>query len=164
MTQSDPNQILQLRAQALARPITPPAPTTSDEVVLFRLGTELFAIDASRVAAAVVANEIVPVPGAEPPIAGLMVWRGRILTVLDPRAILGVGIDPADDPRTVIILDDEEHPVGILIHRVEGLCRRPAHVPPDAPGDDARGAGLELGMSGDAMVVLSARALARLHR
>lgn len=66
-------------------------------VVLFELGTEVYALPVEQVARVVRPTEPVRLPGAPPEVVGVVNLRGTIVTVVDPRVSLGVAVG-SDEP------------------------------------------------------------------
>lgn len=77
-------RVLEERARALARPL--PADDDAEErldLVLFVLGGERFAVDATTVVAAAPLSAPTPVPGTPDVLLGVINQRGRIVPVFD---------------------------------------------------------------------------------
>jgi purine-binding chemotaxis protein CheW len=60
------------------------------------------------------------VPGLPDWMAGVANWRGRVLAVLDVRALLGGRIDPLDRTGRMVVLSRTGVSVGLLVEGVEG--------------------------------------------
>lgn len=104
----------------------------------FRLGDDLFGIDVLLVDEINRQLDMVPVAGAPEFVRGLLNLRGRIVTVIDLVAMIGVGDrEVTSESRCVVlktsrmvsrmreegILDDDTSPdmIGLLVGRVEDM-------------------------------------------
>lgn len=157
-------RILRERAHALAIPARTGAAENVAHVVVFRLGRERYAIEATFIAAALPLTELSPIPGAAAPVFGLTLWRGTVLTVLDVRATLSLPSGALDDLRYVLVLSHHGRQVGVLVDAIEGSRPVPAvalsHHAPVVGGRDSP----VVGTLADAVSLLSGSALAQLHR
>ncbi len=88
-----------------------------------RLGDTGFAMPSARVESVVGLRELVPVPGAPRHIAGLFALRSRVLTLIDPRVL--IGLPPADlaASRRAIVVDVDGHGYGLVVDHVDDACR-----------------------------------------
>jgi purine-binding chemotaxis protein CheW len=114
---SDPNtrRVLEERARQLARrQVDDRAATFGVEMLTFALGRERFAIESRYVYAAFPLVDLVPLPGATPPVVGLTRWRGDVLTVADLRRLVGLTTGALDDLSRVIVVGDAAPELGIL--------------------------------------------------
>jgi len=85
----------------------------------FYLGEDgLFAIDAILIQEVVVLGELTPVRHAPDFVAGIRNLRGRIITVIDLSARLGIGSVEIGPESRVLIADWKGEPVGLLVDRV----------------------------------------------
>jgi len=60
------------------------------------------------------------VPAAPPPIRGVINLRGRVVTVVDLRMLLGLP-DGATKSEKIILLDQGRRDLGLLVSEVEGI-------------------------------------------
>lgn len=83
-------QIWSQRAYALAE--APPAPATGEtlDLLIFWLGNERYGIEVSHVHEIYPLEQLTPVPRTPPFSAGVFSARGRILSVIDLKAFLGM--------------------------------------------------------------------------
>jgi len=82
--------------------------------VLFRLGERRFVTKLDEVREIVRLSGLEPLPGMRPPLAGIVVLRGRPLPVLDVRAADVVGTDGGD----VLVMDVDGDAVGVAVDQV----------------------------------------------
>jgi purine-binding chemotaxis protein CheW len=106
--------LLRRRAAALARVPKAPRRTETFAAVVFQLGGEVYAIEASTVLEVAVLHELAPLPRARSPLFGLTYWRGAVIAIVDLRAALGVHAPGLTDLSRVIIIDAAPLPFGVL--------------------------------------------------
>jgi purine-binding chemotaxis protein CheW len=150
--------ILEARARELARPRQAVVDRATLEVVVFRLARESYAVAASAVIAAASLRDFTPLPRGASAVVGLTEWRGTILSLVDPRRLLGLSTTALDDLRHVVIVGDSRHHVGMLVDAVIGVRGVEADAL-QAPAD-AREQPLVIGVSSDALVLLDGAAIA----
>jgi chemotaxis signal transduction protein len=104
-----------------SRKIPLPAPETMEKLLVLRIGAETLCLRISRAAAVFQANAIALVPGAASSIAGLQMWRGHIMTLIDLAALLGIPDNPAKAPDRIAIELRELSPrAALLVDAIEG--------------------------------------------
>jgi purine-binding chemotaxis protein CheW len=117
------------------------ADTSRVSLVVFGVGDLLCALPVSTVSEIVPAQHAARIPGALDGVEGLVNVRGRLLTVVDGRRMLGRDSGgPAAEP-SILLLHVHGRPLGLLVDQVHDLI----HIPPDAledrgtlPGVDPR--------------------------
>jgi purine-binding chemotaxis protein CheW len=87
-------------------------------VVTFILGDALFGLEAARVQEVVRVGETTPVHHAPGFVAGIRNLRGRIVTVVDLRILLGLGSSDTGADSRILIVDWQGEPVGLLVDSV----------------------------------------------
>lgn len=104
-------------------------------VLLYRLGSVICATPAQAVREVVPAGRAVRIPGAAGPVAGLVNIRGRLLTVVDGRRVLGAPV-AAGAPASVVVLSRGERAAGLAVDEILDLADLPGDAPdgPPAPG------------------------------
>jgi purine-binding chemotaxis protein CheW len=93
---------------------------TNGQAVLlatFFVGNALCALDASEVQEVLRVDSVTPVWHAPAEVLGVMNLRGKIVTLLDPGIILGLGKSVATRESRVFILEDRNEFLGILVDR-----------------------------------------------
>jgi purine-binding chemotaxis protein CheW len=156
-------EILEERARALARPTA--SATGADETFVvemlsFRLGRERFAIESQHVFAVFRLLELVPLPGARPPVVGITRWRGDVLTLLDLRRLVGVAPGALDDLGRVLVIGHTAPEFGILADIVDDIISiDPAALHVLSGERAANATTIVKGVTGDAIHVLDAAAL-----
>ena len=106
------------RTRELARPVQSVAKRSGRLVVFFTLGGERLAIEARWLLGVSKLTTLADLPGAEPPVRGVTVWRGELLTVLDIRSVLGISTAVLTDLTRVLVLGDRRARFGLLVDAV----------------------------------------------
>ena len=127
--------------------------------LIAQLAGRAVAIDSAQVESVVDLGTIVPVPCAEAQVRGLAALRSRVVTVIDPRAVLGGGISAGN--RAVITCIDGHH-YAILVDALEDIA--PFEVRPLASGVVLEGAWSSIGygtieLDGTPILTIDVRAL-----
>jgi purine-binding chemotaxis protein CheW len=156
-------QILEDRAQALARPLdSAPTATAALDLLVFSLAGERYGIETEHVLETMSLRELTPVPCTPPLILGVMNHRGRILPILDLRRLLelqGQGVPPGG---RVVAVEAGGMTFGILAEALVGTTHVAAHdvAPPPVSLTGDRQA-LCKGVTGTMVAVLDVEALAQ---
>lgn len=90
-----------------------------------RLAGTGIAVDAAEVEAVVRLTDIAPVPGMGPHVAGLAALRSRVLTIIDPAALIHGVPMPAGARALAIIADISGHSYGLLVESVSDIVTVP---------------------------------------
>ncbi|MEO8199114.1 MAG: chemotaxis protein CheW [Gemmatimonadota bacterium] len=117
------------------------ADTSLVSLVVFGVGDLVCALPVKAVSEIVPAQLAVRIPGAQEGVQGLVNVRGRLLTVVDGRRMLGRdSAEPAPEP-SILLLKVNGRPLGLLVDQVHDLV----HLPESAleargtlPGVDPR--------------------------
>jgi purine-binding chemotaxis protein CheW len=155
----DDRAILEARARALARRLDDVAPRVGVEMLSFSLAREQFAVPSRYVFAVFPLAELVPLPGATPPVVGLTRWRGDVLTILDLRRLIANVTGALDDLSRVIVIGDAYPQFGILadvVREMIAIDLNALHRVPDGRRGETR---MLLGITSDAIHVIDAPAL-----
>ena len=86
--------------------------------VTFRLGDEKYGINVMQVQEVLRITEIAPVPGAPSYVLGIINLRGNVVTVIDTRNRFGLMSKETDDSSRIVIIETEDHIIGILVDSV----------------------------------------------
>jgi purine-binding chemotaxis protein CheW len=90
--------------------------------VVFRLERDRYALPLSAVREVVVAPEhYTRVPRAPPSVKGVMNLRGRVVPVVDLKALLAVTTPSAAPLTKVVLLDRGRRELGLLVTDVDGI-------------------------------------------
>ena len=81
------------------------------------MGEALCALDASGVQEVIRVESVTQVRHAPPEVVGVMNLRGKIVTLLDPGIILGLGKSVLTRESRVFIIEDRNEFLGILVDR-----------------------------------------------
>ncbi|BCG63021.1 MAG: purine-binding chemotaxis protein CheW [Methyloprofundus sp.] len=86
--------------------------------VTFRLGEEKYGINVMQVQEVLRVSEIAPVPGAPAYVLGIINLRGNVVTVIDTRNRFGLMSKEQDDATRIVIIETDEHIIGIMVDSV----------------------------------------------
>jgi len=117
--------IADLGLYAAPRGGTSVAPEEKTEYLTFRLGDEEYAVEIACVREILRAPAITEVPRAPEPILGVILVRGEVIPVHDPRRRLGLPAAPPTKGARVVICDAGEGPAGLLVDAVSQVVRLP---------------------------------------
>jgi purine-binding chemotaxis protein CheW len=104
------------------------ADTSLVSLVIFGVGDLLCALPVSAVSEIVPAQHAARIPGALDGVEGLVNVRGRLLTVVDGRRMLGRESGTSDVEPSILLLHVHGRPLGLLVDQVHDLI----HVLPSA--------------------------------
>jgi purine-binding chemotaxis protein CheW len=129
--------------------------------LIARLAGRAVAIDSTQVDSVVDIGTIVPVPRAGAQVRGLAALRSRVVTVIDPRAVIG---GPAAEPggNRAVITRIEGHHYAILVDTLEDVA--PFDLRPLASGVVLDGVWADIGfgtieLAGEPILAVDLRAL-----
>lgn len=86
--------------------------------VTFKLAGETYGVNVMQVQEVLRYTEIAPVPGAPDYVIGIVNLRGNVVTVIDARYRFGLEPGEITDNTRIVILEAENHVVGILVDSV----------------------------------------------
>lgn len=110
------------------------------ELVSFRLGDELYAIDIQSVREIRGWSPATPLPGSEPFMRGVVNLRGTVLPIMDLGQRLGA---PASEPsvrHAVIVIEHDARVMGLLVDAVSDIISIEPDSLQSAPNTGAGGA------------------------
>lgn len=124
---------LQQRAQQYAKPSKQQESYQSDrkdvyQLLTFDLGSERYGIDVSIVTSVRAIKKLTRVPGAPSFYRGVVNVRGQIITVLDLRILLSLGINTSEIPPEIIVVAYNDLELAILADHVSAVERIPVDV------------------------------------
>jgi purine-binding chemotaxis protein CheW len=94
-------------------------PVERKEYLAFRLADEVYAIDIPRIGEILRIPPVTPVPRAPGQVMGIIGVRGRVLSVLDLRARLGLPcLPPTRHARVLVLPWSETEKVGLYVDEV----------------------------------------------
>ncbi|MEE9356389.1 MAG: chemotaxis protein CheW [Methylococcaceae bacterium] len=109
--------------------------------VTFFLGNEKFGINVMQVQEVLRITEIAPVPGASSYVLGIINLRGNVVTVIDTRNRFGLSGSGGDDNSRIIIIEMDDHIVGMMVDSVAEVAEVMPSAVETAPntGNEERG-------------------------
>jgi purine-binding chemotaxis protein CheW len=142
--------VLRERAHRLAQP--PPEPDMSEqEMLLFRLGDELYAVELGVLRSVQPSHGVTRVPGVPAHVAGVLNVRGQVISVLNLSAFLGLsGPVQSGKLAQLLLVDLPGRQVALLVDEVVEI--RP--LPRDALGSPPPGSRYALGVAEGRILVL----------
>jgi purine-binding chemotaxis protein CheW len=153
--------VLESRARALAVPVGAHATGDALEVVCVQIAKQRYALEAAEVREVFRLADLAQLPGAQPPVFGVTVWRGDLLLLLDLRRALGLSSTALNDLRHVVVLAGKTASVAILVDEIEGMqIIRATDVRPTT-GSTSAVREFVRGVTSDALIVLDTKALLR---
>ena len=124
--QNENREVLRARARALARePATRQTAIATLEVIEFGLALERYAIEAAYVREVHPLEDLTPLPGTPPFVAGIVNVRGRILPVIDLRKFFDLPEPGIADAHKILLVHTAEMELGILADTVAGVVSIP---------------------------------------
>ncbi len=145
--------LLQERARALARPPVEQVPGGTVRLVTFAVGGVRYGVEPARVREMFRAGRVVPLPGAEPWVVGLSVWRGDLVLAVDLGLLLGARPVAISERPSLLVVGDERYSLALVADGagdVETMAAGELRPPPE----DAGGRELIRGVSSQAVLVL----------
>ena len=122
---------------------TPAAPVERElHLVVFRLGSEEYAVPINTVREVVRVADITRVPQAPAHIRGVMNLRGRILPVVETRSRLGLDVAELTPQSRVVVVDVNRRIIGLLVDAV-GQVTRIGETLVSAPPEEVRASGAD---------------------
>ncbi len=119
----------------------PEPPPIRREWLTFRLGTEEYALQIQHVREVLKPPPLTEVPRAPAHILGVIMVRGEIIAVVDPRARLGLPRAQPGPRSRVLVCDTGEVSCGVLVDAVSSVIRlAPSDVEPRPAGIGAESA------------------------
>ena len=92
-----------------------------ERMALLIVGEHRFAVAIDRIREIIPARPYTPLPGSGPHVCGLINLRGRIVTVVDLGARLGLDPASARPDHSVVIVDHEGRPAGLAVGEVSRI-------------------------------------------
>lgn len=130
--QQDPlvRAVLEDRARQLARQEADAQEGAGEEVLTFRLGESGYSLPIWSVREVYPLKSYTPLPVMPPFVVGLVNLRGRLLTVLDIRPLLGLQRTPVRPDSFLLRVGTDDLEVGLLIDSVVEVRRSDALTAP----------------------------------
>lgn len=109
-------------------------------LLAFQLGSEEYAVPVDQVESIIKPTSITPVPGSTDRVRGIMNLRGRVISVLDLRACLGMEPDDDVPQPKILVVKIGSVTVGVTVDNVSEVFTLEA-ASLSAPPWEIRGAG-----------------------
>ena len=99
--------------------------------VPFRLGLEWYGVPIRSVREVLRAGQMTFLPSAPPHIAGIVNLRGNILSVTDPKRLLGVPPTPLTEQSRIVVVETDIAETGLVVDEVGEVVAIPlSHLEP----------------------------------
>jgi purine-binding chemotaxis protein CheW len=150
--------ILKERARILS--VVPPTAPGDDAIIQalrFSLGTETYALESRHIREVLPLPRVTPLPCVPSFVRGIINVRGRIVSLLDMKSILGLPDTETSPACSVIIIQSPQNEFGVLADEILELAVIPvASIQPSLPTlTDIRAEYLK-GVTAEGLVVLDA--------
>lgn len=89
-----------------------------DQIVVFRLDQESYAIDIFRVNEIIRMRDITPIPHTGSHIRGLVNLRGKTIPVVDLRVRFGLPVQDASEKTRIIVVESADGLIGVIVDEV----------------------------------------------
>ena len=111
----------------------PTSAGSEQQLVIFRLGDDYFAMLISSVNEIIRLQKITPVPKAPPFVEGVTSLRGRVIPVIDLRKRFGIAPREGSHMARIIVADHEGKLIGMIVDGVDEVLTVPTDAiePPD---------------------------------
>ena len=132
-------------------------PEEARDWLTFRLGDEEYGLAIEQVREVLKAPAITEVPRAPAHVLGVIMVRGEVIAVFDPRRRLGLPPGPPARASRVLVCDAGDGPRGLLVDAVSQVVRLAAsavEARPQGVGSAAADAILGIGRKGDGLYIL----------
>ena len=101
---------------------------TEQQLVLFDLATEHYAIDSMNVREIIRMQTITKIPGAPMSVEGVVNLRGKVTPVLDLRKRLGFPVSENTRETRIVVVEVDGQDVGLIVDGVSEVLRIPVSV------------------------------------
>jgi purine-binding chemotaxis protein CheW len=108
---------------------------TATHLVCFRIGKETYGVDIFAVREIVKPQEITSIPGTAGYVLGIINLRGRIVSVVDLAARLGLGVAKMARSTRILVVDIDGFTVGFLVDAATEVLKLPGESIEPAPDE-----------------------------
>lgn len=151
----DAAAVLRARARALAQPPAPPAPRDLLELLVFRIGSERWALETRYVREVLPLRGMTPLPCTPAFVRGIINVRGHVVAVLDLKRLFGLPEQGLSDLHRVVLVEHGSCRFGVLADMDVGVLQlAPAAIGPAPAVLDGVGAACLRGVTADGLAVL----------
>ena len=151
-------KILKGRAAILA--VVPPTAPGDGELIRalrFSLGAETYAVESKHIREVFPLPPLTPLPCVPPFVRGIINVRGRIVSIIDLKSILGLPDTELSPSCSVIILQSKGNEFGLLADEISGLSAIPiSSIQPSLPTLTEVRAEFLWGVTAEGLVLLDA--------
>jgi purine-binding chemotaxis protein CheW len=153
-------RVLRDRARILSIAPAPPADSEQIHALRFSLGAETYAVESGHIREVLPLPRVAPLPCVPSFVRGIINVRGRIVSLLDLKAILGLPSSGFSPTSGVIILQSPGIEFGLLADEIQGLAAIPlSSLQAALPTLTGVGAEYLKGVTAEGLVLLDAEKL-----
>jgi purine-binding chemotaxis protein CheW len=103
-----------------------------ERMVIFVVGAHRFGVPIGRIREIIPERPYTPLPGSEPYVCGLINLRGRIVTVVDLGARLGLAPASSHPDHSIVIVEHRQKLVGLAVQEVARIVAADASTLQDS--------------------------------
>lgn len=93
------------------------------QLVVFRIGSELYGIDIFRIHEIIRRRGITAIPGTPDHLLGLVNLRGKTVPVVDLGRLFGIDDSPnAEDSERIVVVESEQGNIGLMVDEVREVA------------------------------------------
>jgi purine-binding chemotaxis protein CheW len=98
---------------------------SEDQVVVFRLGNEVYGVDIAVVREIIRMQPVTKVPGAPAFVEGVINLRGKVIPVIDLRKRFGLSASGYTKESRISVVEIDQHDIGLIVDAVAEVLRIP---------------------------------------
>lgn len=152
--------ILRTRAEQAAKKIVSDEGEKKINVVTFRVGDDVYALEADSISEVYPFAEPLPIPYTPPYIQGIIHLRGRFVSIVNLKLFFGIETQNDDLPRSILLLSDEGMEFALAVDEVLEETKLSPQALRIIPSDfNLPRPELIVGVSDEGIIVLSGKKL-----
>jgi purine-binding chemotaxis protein CheW len=103
----------------------PSMQSSEDQVVVFRLGNEVYGVDIAVVREIIRMQPVTKVPGAPAFVEGVINLRGKVIPVIDLRKRFGLSASEYTKHSRISVVEIDQRAIGLIVDAVAEVLRIP---------------------------------------
>lgn len=120
-------EVLRLRAEALARRVEEDGAPQRSALLVFRIGAHWYAVSVEAIREIFQDYEVAAIPCAPEFVRGVVSIRGEIVSVTDAATLMGIApVAGSGESSAAVVLENEECTTALLVDEVGGIIDVPA--------------------------------------
>lgn len=155
-----PDEILERRAQILAKPVRIQNEESEIVIVQFILSEQIYAFEIAYVKEALQLRDVTPLPSTPDYYVGVINIRGKYLVVVDLCKLLGLPDHSAQVFNKVVVIEHEQVRIGVLADEVLGASSfSTSAIEKNVSGLTKQSADFVVGITDDKTIILNASSI-----